>query len=212
MSKLIYVDVETTGLTPPRHRVLEVGWAEIPDGDYSRLTLHERRFRPTEEILAQAEPKALEVNGYYTGHPDWEGTPYLGTPEAVAVWQVIAEAFAGASFCNQNIAFDLRFLEAEWAQHMTASPVHGNTESTCTRPMAKRIQQGSTAPGLSASLHPIYDYLKGPALPPHRGASDVLRAIWLRAHHDAMYLGVDTTPMLEAVRLHASKLATVAGC
>ncbi len=210
--KNIYTDTETTGLHPPVARVIEIGWAEIPDDcleAFNEMTLHEFRFQPTDTVLAQTSPRALEVNGYYRGHPDWVGTPYVDSEEAAVAWDKVAEAFTGARMLNQHIKFDLDFILAELRAHNILVPGAYNevqppwsSQQVCTRPMAKRFLDASNQPGLTGSLHSIYDYLQGPALPPHRAVADVLRAIWLHACYLETFEKQDSRLMKDAVLHH----------
>lgn len=68
MSKIVSVDLETTGLLSGSHEVWEVG---IVPADSGREHIH-YQFQPTE--LKSAEPRALQVGGFYERF-DWIGDP-----------------------------------------------------------------------------------------------------------------------------------------
>jgi DNA polymerase III epsilon subunit-like protein len=56
MTDLIFLDTETTGLNPDLHQIWEIAWA-VNDGDIESAILS--------HSLRTADPKALELNGYY---------------------------------------------------------------------------------------------------------------------------------------------------
>lgn len=59
---LVFVDVETTGLDPERHELLEVAAVRVHPHTLEPLDHASARVRPGR--LADANPRALEVNGY----------------------------------------------------------------------------------------------------------------------------------------------------
>lgn len=95
---LAFLDTETTGLTPGRHEVIEVA---VLVGD----RLYHWMVRP--ERLEDAEPKALEVNGYARFPERWEGAKTMREvgPEIMA-------ALKGAVVVGHNVGFDLDMLNA----------------------------------------------------------------------------------------------------
>lgn len=97
MRNWISVDIETTGLDPTVHEVIEVG-------------LCAANYHETEFSLAfdesKADPVALEVNGW--GQRDF--APQLELPDALGVLQ---GAFGGGALIVASPAhFDVPFLEA----------------------------------------------------------------------------------------------------
>lgn len=130
MSKVVSVDVETTGLLPEYHEVWEVG---IVPADSGREHMH-YQFQPTE--LEKAEAKALQVGGFYERF-DWLGDPRFArdmmvegvekdedegverpsgskavTGAAEACWRIAGE-LEGATLLGLNVgSFDAPFLEA----------------------------------------------------------------------------------------------------
>ncbi|MCU0677610.1 MAG: 3'-5' exonuclease [Myxococcota bacterium] len=105
---LVFLDVETTGLDPQKHEILEVAAIRVTH-DLSRiLDKFCTKVRPTR--LHDADPAALEVNGY----SDAEWADAIDLDEALTVLWPILE---GAVPAGHNVGFDLRFLEA--AAHTT---------------------------------------------------------------------------------------------
>lgn len=91
-----YVDVETTGLDPTCHEIIE--FAALKDnGD--RLTT---KISP--DRIDQASPQALKVNGYTPQM--WEDAPSL---EEVA--PDISEFLTDCVIIGHNIRFDMAFIE-----------------------------------------------------------------------------------------------------
>jgi DNA polymerase III epsilon subunit-like protein len=105
MTKLVFLDTETTGLDPRRHELLEVGMIIRTDNQIgSDKTVHfSLNIDPT-----RADTKALEVNRY------WDRVDELANIQ-------VSESFAenalmlwlqGAVIIGNNPQFDLRFIEA----------------------------------------------------------------------------------------------------
>jgi DNA polymerase III alpha subunit (gram-positive type) len=93
----VFLDIETTGLDPALHEMWEIAWA-INDGPtLSSVVTHS---------LQTADPKALEMNGYWTRgfaeHP----------VESADV--TLREILTGATIVGANPAFDTSFLRARW--------------------------------------------------------------------------------------------------
>lgn len=94
---LVFLDTETTGLDPALHQIWEIAWA-IDDGPIeSRVVTHS---------LQTADPKALEINGYW---------------ERIDAWSINTRAdhtlraiLDGATIVGSNPAFDAAFLRARW--------------------------------------------------------------------------------------------------
>lgn len=102
MTELIYLDTETTGLDPTKHDVWEVAYA-IGDGPIESFVVP--------HSLKTADPKALELNGYWTRVEG--GTPRAASP---VVDLGLREALAGATLVGSNPAFDAAFLTARWGE------------------------------------------------------------------------------------------------
>ena len=98
MRRLIFLDTETTGLDPEVHEILELALV-AEDGS---VLLH-TRVRP--ERLEQADPRALEVNGYSA-----EG--WADAPAWADVAPRVAELLRGAVAVGHNVAFDAEMLRA----------------------------------------------------------------------------------------------------
>lgn len=92
---LVFLDTETTGLDPARHEVWEVAFA-VNDGPI--------RIRYLTHSLRTADPKALELNGYYSRFREAD------VDSDVSLRSVLD----GATIVGANPAFDAAFLRARW--------------------------------------------------------------------------------------------------
>ncbi len=94
--RLVFVDIETTGLDPWRHQIVELAWAV---DDYPVNVVYPRH------TLRGADPKALEVNRYHERHLD--DADLWSTPDEVSRFLVDAR---GATLVAANPHFDASFL------------------------------------------------------------------------------------------------------
>lgn len=105
MTKIVFLDIETTGLDPRRHQILEVAMivrgTEFPDDKTINFSL------PIIESLAS--PKALEVNRYHERRDQLRKDRL----HPILAENVLRDALAGAVVVGNNPQFDLRFIE-QW--------------------------------------------------------------------------------------------------
>lgn len=99
MRKTVYLDTETTGLDPRLHQIVELAWSVDDEADVHVVV-------PPHD-LTHAEPKALEVNGYF------ERGLHLRTAGPI-LWArsraVLCTDLAGAQIVAANPAFDAAML------------------------------------------------------------------------------------------------------
>jgi DNA polymerase III alpha subunit (gram-positive type) len=112
MSRLAFVDLETSGLDPLTHEIIEA--AVIVDED-GVVTAEFECSLPFDE--AKAHPRALEVNGWGKR----EFPPQMKPSEAAAR---IAALTDGAFFVGNCPWFDDAFLKALFRQHDVAPSWH----------------------------------------------------------------------------------------
>lgn len=105
MRPLAFIDLETTGLDPARHEILEIGVIRVDARTLTELDATDIRVHPTR--LQDADPEALRLNGYSARR--WENGANL--PEALD-W--VAPLLVGATLAGHNVGFDRAFLEAAW--------------------------------------------------------------------------------------------------
>ena len=172
LQDLLFVDVETTGLDPTKHELLEVAARRTsPDGQ-TILGEYTAKLRPLN--LAAAEPKALEVNKY--SEEEW-------APEkCVARDVVVKELHRIAQNCvlvGHNVSFDEGFLRALFYQANLQPPWGYHKVDTVALAWPLYV----TKPDLEGvSLVKLAKYLELPTQPVHRAAADVAACHALYMH------------------------------
>lgn len=107
-TKLAFVDLETTGLDPSKHEIIELGCLVVrpiddsPRPKWEVVDELELKVKPTR--LDQAEPEALRVNGYNDG--DW-----LFAVSLEQAMKTLSEKIQDTTVVAQNVTFDWSFLE-----------------------------------------------------------------------------------------------------
>jgi len=103
---LAFVDLETTGIDPSIHEIIEIGIVRAHQtGDPKEPLVEVDRFgmKIAPEHIERANPKALQVNHY---HPDeWKDAVLFKD-----AFPIIDEKLKGHVFVAQNVAFDVGFL------------------------------------------------------------------------------------------------------
>ncbi len=100
---LAFIDTETTGLLSEKAEIIEFAGIKVwPDGRKEILHLF---ILP--ERIADAEPKALEVNGYTP--EKWEAN--LARPMSEALPQIVA-FLKNTIVVGQNVSFDVGMISA----------------------------------------------------------------------------------------------------
>lgn len=100
--KLTIIDLETTGLDPERHEIIEIGAIVFDDKDFKIYHTLETRIQPTH--IETAEARALEVNGY--NEEDWQDA----IPLAKAL-EHLALIASDSTMLAYNVSFDHSFLD-----------------------------------------------------------------------------------------------------
>ena len=98
---LVFVDVETTGLDPARHELIEIAAVRVDAHTLEPLDHASVRVRPSR--LGDADPRALEVNGY--SDAAWKDAVSLPT-----ALRRVAPLLDGALVAGHNVGFDWAFL------------------------------------------------------------------------------------------------------
>lgn len=190
-NKLVFLDCETSGLYPEKGaRVIELYYEVLnPWPDFSVKEKGLLRWNLSRHDMEFAEPKALEINGYTRNAGDWETAPELGTAESAAQWQKLYDVLKGAEIHNQNVNFDLGFINNEFRMcRIKETPWLRQTGDLTSLCMMLRDEYGVVKNGRpTASLHPVYDAIGGPPLPEHRADADVQRAKFVYSHVRSNY-------------------------
>lgn len=94
-SSLVFIDTETTGLNPAVHQAYEVAWQFEDSDEVEELVLpHD---------LANADPRALEIGGYFD-------RGFGPTGYAPRFTTKLLDRLRGATLVGSNPAFDSAFL------------------------------------------------------------------------------------------------------
>lgn len=152
--KLVFVDLETTGLDPGKHEVIEIAAIETSlDGRIVFRTYH-RRIIP--QFLDRADPEALAINGYSAS--EWADA--VPRSKAIADLNVILR---GAVLVGHNVSFDEGFLTA-----LMPRVWHHHKVDTVSLIWPRYMADKSLT---SLSLNAVCKYL-GVGKPNHRALAD----------------------------------------
>lgn len=113
MRPLAFVDVETTGLDPRRHEIIEIGVVVADPRTLETCGMLDIRVRPGR--IEDADPAALGINGW--SDEAWKDA----VPLDVALVRV-KPLLEGALLAGHNVSFDRRFLDAAWRTTGVAPP------------------------------------------------------------------------------------------
>lgn len=94
-------DVETTGLDPQKHEIVEIGLVLIDQETGEVIDTLDIKVRP--EHIETADEVALKLNGY--NEADWQDAASI--LEAIALY---GEKAQNAIFCSHNVTFDWSFI------------------------------------------------------------------------------------------------------
>ena len=103
MMPIAFIDLETTGLDPACHEILEAAVIRVDGGTLAEIDHTDVRVHP--ERIEDASPEALRINGY--APEAWKDAASLGQ---ALEW--IAPLLDGAVLAGHNPGFDRAFLEA----------------------------------------------------------------------------------------------------
>ena len=107
IKKIVVLDVETTGLDPTRHEMLQIGAIVVDPITMEHVASVDIEVQP--EHLQTADPKALEINHY---HPGCRKNEKKLRHALILTSRIIKDA----TLCGHNIKFDLGFLEAGYKE------------------------------------------------------------------------------------------------
>ncbi len=111
--KLIIVDVETTGLDPSQHEIIEIGAVNVDTQETFEVKVHPLRF-------TDADPVALKLNGF--DRKTWMNEAFLLKNGLKMFSEFVGDT--GATLMAYNISFDKNFLEAAYRACKLPFPFH----------------------------------------------------------------------------------------
>lgn len=100
--KIAMIDLETTGLSPTKNEIIEIGMVIFDSETHQILEEWDAKIKPL--YPDQMDPKALKVNGY--NEEDWRDAN-----DVIPVLMEFIEKTRGCTFMAYNASFDIGFLE-----------------------------------------------------------------------------------------------------
>ena len=193
--ELVFIDVETTGLDPERHELIELGAVRVDPHSLEPLDHLSVKVRP--ERLDDADPRALEVNGY--SDESWRDAVSL--PVAL---ERLAPLLDGALVAGHNVDFDWAFLVRGFLAAGVPLPevdYHRLDTASLAWPLFASAETDSL------SLDAVCDALGLSRPTPHRALADAMAALDVaRALRDRALVGrrvtrlvADERPIVDAL-------------
>lgn len=107
---LIFLDTETTGLNPDKHRIVEIAYKVVDSISKRILVSYESIVAQPLDVWASADPESLKINGF-----TWEQTLHGRSENAVATeiendFNRLELGQKGGVFICQNPSFDRAFF------------------------------------------------------------------------------------------------------
>lgn len=112
MVTIAFIDIETTGLDPEEHEIIELAAVLVELPTWREAGTFDCRVRP--EHLENASSEALRVNGYT--EQAWAGALEQG--EAICRF---ARFIDGMAVVGHNIGFDMQFIDMAIGRHIAPS-------------------------------------------------------------------------------------------
>lgn len=120
MSKLVFIDTETTSLRPDR-RAWEVGLVERTAGSFEspgHKDIEHHWFVATSALdLGNADPFALKIGRFYERHPYFTDKPDKSSRFEASVLREVEHITRGAHLVGAVVSFDAEVLAARMRAH-----------------------------------------------------------------------------------------------
>ena len=112
---LAFIDLETTGLVPAMHEIIEIGYLIVDQADLRVVKQHVIQVKPVH--VKTADPEALRVIHYEKR--DWSAAVDLA-----AAMKRFSRDVEGCIMVGQNITVDWAFIRAALSQLEMPDPMH----------------------------------------------------------------------------------------
>ena len=125
---LVIVDVETTGMAPPEHRVIEIGAVRLREGKEHR------------SLATLVQPRR-SLPYFITALTGITTDMLLTAPYFEEIAGVLWDFMAGAIICAHNASFDVKFLRWEFTRCGPLPPLlEEDAPVFCTMRLGRRLQ------------------------------------------------------------------------
>jgi len=133
--QLAFIDLETTGLEPDKHEIIEIGIVlveqSISDEKKMKMeVLEEFEVKVKPEHIENADPVGLRINHY--NEKDW-----LFAADLQNALRTVSEKTKGAIMVGHNVAFDFAFLENAFERLGIENKMHYHKLDTISIAFAK---------------------------------------------------------------------------
>jgi len=165
MRPIAFVDLETSGLDPTRHEILEIGVVRVDGRSLETLGMFDVRVQP--KRIEDADPEALRINRWT--QEAWSDAVPLDV--ALVRTKPLVE---GALLAGHNVSFDRSFLDAAWrSTGVPAPPMDHHVLDTAA------LSWPLLVAGLvdSLSLDPVCRHLAIECAEPHHALTDARRSL-----------------------------------
>jgi DNA polymerase-3 subunit epsilon len=170
MRPLAFVDLETTGLDPQRHEIIEIGAIRVDSSTLAVLAEVDVRVAPVH--IERADPESLRINGYSA-----EG--WVDAVDLHEAFDQVAPLLDGAVLAGHNVGFDKNFLNEGWKRLGRVHPkIDHHTLDTAS--LAWPLYTAGAVESLS--LSPLCDHFGIRRVFPHRAIDDARAALELAKH------------------------------
>ena len=132
---LAFIDLETTGLDPERHEIIEIGCiiarqVERPGLGPAVEKIEEIDLKVKPEHVETADPQSVRINGYTK-------EAWLFAVDLKPALEEIVEKTKDAIMVGQNVSFDWVFLEKAFAKTGVTHMMHYHKIDTIALAFAK---------------------------------------------------------------------------
>lgn len=165
---LAFIDIETTGLNPDRHEIIELAGIivrQIPQmGKGAKVeAVEEFEIKIKPEHLETAEPEALRINGY--NDADW-----LFATDLTSAMKLVAGKTKDCVLVGLNIAFDASFLDHAFRKTGVKNEMHFHRIEVMSMAFAKLYDSPLAE---RFSLKALAEYFKIENAKAHTALSDI---------------------------------------
>lgn len=162
--KIALIDLETTGLCPSKHEIIEIGLIVFDSKNYQILEEWSTKVKPF--YPENGDPKAYDCNGYTD--QEWKDAPQI-----LPILEKLSEKVQGCILMAYNISFDSAFLEYNFEKYGIKNPF--SYQKMCLMSLAfGKVPHDKV---YSWSLRTICTYLGiTPEPKTHRGANGAKKA------------------------------------